>query len=147
MHFLTILSICTVAAALPAALDSHSRDIALAIPEHEISDSVVARLAQRSDGHPTLVARALYDQTVAWPAESINLGNISFQVRLEKQANDKYKLTWWNTDPANSNSKIKLTLNAGGGSRIFDIVTSPRTTGTAEITPRDSTFRVIFDRE
>ncbi|KAF4965653.1 hypothetical protein FSARC_6591 [Fusarium sarcochroum] len=133
----------SLAAGLPTAPNVQTQN-GLVVARDDIAST--AHLKQPENAS-ILVARALYDQTVDWPVTSIDLGNISFQIRLEKQSNGKYKLSWWNTDPANSNRKIKLTLNSGSGSRIYDIVTSAQTRGTAEITPSTSTFRAIFDQE
>ncbi|KAM0232281.1 hypothetical protein ACHAP5_010801 [Fusarium lateritium] len=143
MHFTTFLSLLTTAAALPTAPTSTVNKVAIA------RDEIVPSIAhlERSEQTSFLVARAILDQTHNWPVTVIDVGHYSFQIRLEKQTNSKYKLNWWNTDPANSNRKIKLTLNSDSGKRIFDIVTSPQTHGTTEITPSSAAFRAIFDEE
>ncbi|CAH0023726.1 unnamed protein product [Clonostachys rhizophaga] len=94
-----------------------------------------------------LVERALLDQTVDWPSSSVSLGNISFQIQVDNLGSNRFKITWWNSDAANSRRKIKLTFNAGDGTRLYGVVTSPQTRGNAEVTKRGTQFRAIFDQE
>lgn len=148
MRSIALLSLLTLATALPTALTRSDPGNAPSISHNDVAAAIEARAPEQPPTHaPTLVARALYDQTTAWPATSGDYGNISFQIRLEKQGNGSYLLSWWNTDAANSRRKIKLTLNAGDGSRVYDLVTSPQTRGSATIVPRTSTFRAIFDEQ
>ncbi|KAJ4250246.1 hypothetical protein NW762_012061 [Fusarium torreyae] len=144
MQLIAVLGLLSVAAALPTVSKSSNED-SLVVARNEI-DTSSAHLEQREHAS-ILIARALHDQTADWPATSLDIVTYSFSIRLEKQSNGKYLLTWWNSDAANSKRDIKLTLNSGSGSRIYDIVTKPQTRGTAEINPSTSSFRAIFDEQ
>lgn len=147
MRSVALLSLLTLATALPTALTGSDQENSLSVSSRDVA-TVEARAPEQPPAHvPALVARALLDRTDTWPATSADYGTYSFQIRLEKQSNGNYLLTWWNTDAANSWRNIKLTLNAGDGTRIYDLVTSPQTRGTTTITPRTSTFRAIFDEQ
>ncbi|KAF4420092.1 hypothetical protein F53441_14404 [Fusarium austroafricanum] len=141
MQFISFLSILSLAAALPTAPNVPTQD-GLIVARDDVAPTTHLKQPEHAS---IFVARSLGEYTGSWPATSIWLGGRAFQFMLEKLSNGKYKLTWWNNDPANANRKVKFTLNSGSGSRIYDVVTVPRTTGSAEITPSTSTFRGIFD--
>ncbi|WYZ35557.1 hypothetical protein EsH8_X_000204 [Colletotrichum jinshuiense] len=146
MRAFALLSLLSLAAALPASVNPITQDEALSVVEREVgSIAVRAPIEQSSQDAPVLVARAFFDRTVDWPETSIALGVISFQVRVTNLNNGKYQLEWFNTDPANSKRNIKLTFNSGSGERLYDVVTSPLTRGTVEVTKTTSSFRAIFD--
>ncbi|KZL87565.1 hypothetical protein CI238_01488 [Colletotrichum incanum] len=148
MRAFAILSLLSLAAALPASVSPIAEGESLNIIEREVGSIAARPPAEKSsqDG-PVLVARALYDQTTEWPASSVDLATISFQVRVTNLNNGKYRFEWWNTDPANSRRNIKLTVNSGSGARLYDLVTSPRTRGSVEISKATSSFRVLFDEQ
>ncbi|GKT84472.1 hypothetical protein CT0861_02430 [Colletotrichum tofieldiae] len=148
MRAFAILSLLSLAAALPASVSPITESESLNIVEREVgSVAVRASSEQSSQDASVLVARALYDRTTEWPATSVDFTTISFQVTATNLNNGKYRLDWWNTDPANSRRDIKLTVNSGSGARLYDLVTSPRTRGSVEISKATSSFRVIFDEQ
>ncbi|CAG9993108.1 unnamed protein product [Clonostachys byssicola] len=147
MHFSAVLGLLSVAVALPSALNIDAQGNSLSVTEREVGEVVNRSPEQSAQDIAILVERALYDQTVDWPSSSVNLGTISFQTQVNNLGSDRYQINWWNTDPANSARKIKLTFNAGDGTRLYDVVSSPQTRGTTEVTKRGTQFRVIFDQE
>ncbi|KAL0942039.1 uncharacterized protein CTRU02_204802 [Colletotrichum truncatum] len=148
MRVFALLSLVSLAASLPASVNLVDQGAAISVLEREVGPvEIRAPVEEPLHGSSALVARALYDQTVAWPETSVDLGNLSFQVSVTNLNNGKYRINWWNSDARNSQRKIKLTFNSGSGARLYDVVTSTQTRGSAEVTKTDSTFRVIFDQE
>ncbi|KAF9874525.1 hypothetical protein CkaCkLH20_08088 [Colletotrichum karsti] len=146
MRAFAVFSLLSLAAALPTAPATGD---SLAVVERNVAAEIVARVPaeQAAQDAPVLVARALYDQTAAWPATSATFGGISFQVVVTNLNNGRYKLEWYNTDAANSNRQIKLTINSDSGARVFDVVTSPRARGSSEVAKQGSALRVILDQQ
>ncbi|KAI9154951.1 hypothetical protein HJFPF1_07512 [Paramyrothecium foliicola] len=145
MKSLAFFGVLSFALALPTASTLGGGDNAPAIIGRDLESPVTRNTNHSPDRSSVLLARAFYDQAFDWPAESFAHGTRSFQFQVVNLGNGRYRLNWWNTDPANSPRKIKLTFNAGGGSRLFEIVTSAQTRGNTEITQRDSSFRAILD--
>ncbi|CAG9953337.1 unnamed protein product [Clonostachys rosea f. rosea IK726] len=147
MRFSAILSLLSVAVALPSAVNYDAHDNGLSIAEREVGKVFNRAPEQSAQDIAILVERALLDQTADWPSSSVSLGNISFQIQVDNLGSNRFKITWWNSDAANSQRKIKLTFNAGDGARLYDVVTSPQTRGNTEVTKRGTQFRAIFDQE
>ncbi|CAH0053791.1 unnamed protein product [Clonostachys solani] len=147
MRFPAVLGLLSVAVALPSAVNNDAPVDSLSIAEREVGEVINRAPEQSAQDINILFERAFFDQTVDWPSSSVTLGTISFQTQVNNLGSDRFKISWWNSDPANAGRKIKLTFNAGDGTRLYDVVSSPQTRGNTEVTKRGTQFRAIFDEE
>lgn len=148
MRAFALLSLLSLAVALPASINAIEEGGVLSVVEREVATVAVrVPVEQVSQEAPVLTARALFDGTREWPTTTTSVTTVAFQVDVTNLKNGKYRLNWNNSDAANARRKIKLTVNSSSGARLYDVVTSTRTRGSVELSKSGSNFRIILDQE
>ncbi|KAI9157869.1 hypothetical protein HJFPF1_05852 [Paramyrothecium foliicola] len=149
MRILAFCGLISLANALPTTVTLTDHDNTPATFEQNLVLPFVRNTEHSSHDSPILMVRAIWDLTYGWPAESNSwVGDHyldPFQIELTNLHNGKYRLNWWNSDRPEYGRKLKLTFNAGGGTLLFEIITTAQTRGNTEVTKQDSTWRGIVD--
>ncbi|KAL6399251.1 hypothetical protein AUP68_17795 [Ilyonectria robusta] len=152
MRVLSLVSLISIASALPAALvpNDQGNTPGLALRDDEVA-AIVNRSPESSTHSPrsenNIVARAIYENSFAWPEESFTGGTLYYQFQITSIGNGKYTVAFWNTGPKNG-STYKYTVaavGAGNDGTSISRTLSPVSSTSVEIQKSGTQYRITVD--
>ncbi|KPM35505.1 hypothetical protein AK830_g11059 [Neonectria ditissima] len=152
MRIFSLLSLAAIAYALPAALvpGDQSNAAGLALRGGEVAAianrSPESKNSARSEN--TIVARAIYESTFAWPEETFTGGSLYYQFQVTPIGDGKYTVGFWNSGPRNGYS-YKYTVAAVGAGNDGTSITrtlSPPSSTSVQIQKSGTQYRITIDQ-
>ncbi|KAI9155071.1 hypothetical protein HJFPF1_07638 [Paramyrothecium foliicola] len=146
MRVATLLSLASLASALPSAIKPSTGDDALSIIQNDVGPSTLHERSE-SPSNSVLARAPWYDEVHPWPINTAH--GFGYYIRLivlvEDKGNGNIYVEWWNPSGAGQLGARLTMYNADDGSQLFQVVTYSGDRGQREFQQPGSRYRATIE--